>query len=122
MSQTQLTRADLWSLEAYSEKRAAFKAEVLEHKRNRRIALGDHVLLLFGDVTTIRYQIQEMLRKIQHSGVLAVYCAKQVTRLPLAFHNRPQESFIGLLCKHRRCEQKGNTKAASQTVKNRSCD
>ena len=62
MSQTQLTRADLWSLEAYSEKRAAFKAEVLEHKRNRRIALGDHVLLLFEDVTTIRYQIQEMLR------------------------------------------------------------
>lgn len=62
MSGTHLTRADLWSLEQYSVERAAFRAEVLEHKRDRRIQLGDHILLLFEDATTIRYQIQEMLR------------------------------------------------------------
>ena len=58
----QLTREDLWSLEAYSVEREAFRRAVLEHKSNRRIALGEHFLLLFEDQMTIRYQVQEMLR------------------------------------------------------------
>ena len=62
MSHAHLTRADLWSLEEYSVERAAFRTEVLEHKRDRRIVLGDHILLLFEDATTIKYQVQEMLR------------------------------------------------------------
>ena len=57
-----LTRSDLWSLEEYAERREVFRAEVLEHKRTRRVLLGEHVLLLFEDETTIKYQIQEMLR------------------------------------------------------------
>ena len=57
-----LTRSDLWSLEEYAERREAFRVEVLEHKKARRILLGDHILLMFEDETTIRYQIQEMLR------------------------------------------------------------
>ena len=61
MSQ-QLTRSDLWSLEQYSTERAAFRAEVLAHKQHRRVPLGRHIMLIFEDVTTIRYQIQEMLR------------------------------------------------------------
>ncbi|MBS02945.1 MAG: hypothetical protein CMQ24_09605 [Gammaproteobacteria bacterium] len=61
MSQ-QLTRSDLWSLEQYSTERAAFRAEVLAHKQHRRVSLGCHIMLIFEDVTTIRYQIQEMLR------------------------------------------------------------
>tara|TARA_B100000029_G_scaffold497173_1_gene564433 strand:+ start:183 stop:761 length:579 start_codon:yes stop_codon:yes gene_type:complete len=57
-----LTRSDLWSLEEYAERREVFRAEVLEHKKTRRVLLGEHVLLLFEDETTIKYQIQEMLR------------------------------------------------------------
>mgnify|MGYP003662773660 CR=1 FL=1 len=59
---TQLKREDLWSLEQYSEKRADFRQQVLAHKKNRNVMLGDHVLLMFEDLQTIHYQIQEMLR------------------------------------------------------------
>ena len=57
-----LERKDLWSLEQYAEKREGFRAEVLAHKRNRRVVIGEHILLVFEDEKTIRYQIQEMLR------------------------------------------------------------
>ncbi|MEE4378317.1 MAG: DUF3501 family protein [Candidatus Competibacteraceae bacterium] len=57
-----LSRTDLFSLEAYAEKRKDFRAQVLEHKQHRKVALGDHVTLLFEDRLTIHYQIQEMLR------------------------------------------------------------
>jgi Protein of unknown function (DUF3501) len=57
-----LTRADLWSLEEYSEKRPAFRAQVLAHKKTRQVPLGEHARLYFEDAITIRYQIQEMLR------------------------------------------------------------
>ena len=57
-----LTRADLLSLEQYAEQRKAFRAQVMEHKKPRRVALGKHVTLLFEDRLTIQYQVQEMLR------------------------------------------------------------
>lgn len=57
-----LTRADLWSLEEYAEKRVTHRAEVIAHKKNRQVSLGEHVRLCFEDEITIRYQIQEMLR------------------------------------------------------------
>ena len=57
-----LERKDLWSLEEYSEKREVFRKKVLRHKGNRRVLLGRHVLLVFEDRFTIKYQIQEMLR------------------------------------------------------------
>lgn len=57
-----LTRADLLSLEQYAEQRKAFRAQVMEHKKPRRVVLGKHVTLLFEDRLTIQYQIQEMLR------------------------------------------------------------
>jgi hypothetical protein len=57
-----ITRDSLLTLEAYARERASFRAGVLAHKRNRTVALGDHVTLLFEDELTIRYQIQEMLR------------------------------------------------------------
>jgi hypothetical protein len=37
------------------------RAQVIEHKKTRTVALGNHVTFLFEDETTIRYQIQEML-------------------------------------------------------------
>jgi Protein of unknown function (DUF3501) len=69
-----LDRSRIWSLEDYAAKRAAFRAEVIAHKKVRRIALGPHATLVFEDFTTMKYQVQEMLRverivqpdKVQH--------------------------------------------------------
>lgn len=57
-----LQRADLYTLEAYAEERSAFRSRVLEHKKARKVHLGEHVTLLFEDRLTVQYQIQEMLR------------------------------------------------------------
>jgi len=57
-----LTRADLFSLEQYAEKRAAFRSRVIEHKKNRRVDIGPNMSLYFEDRLTIQYQVQEMLR------------------------------------------------------------
>jgi hypothetical protein len=57
-----LTRQDLFSLEKYAEIRNDFRAEVIAHKKNRRVPLGDHAALYFEDRLTMHYQVQEMLR------------------------------------------------------------
>jgi hypothetical protein len=57
-----IERESLLSLEAYARERASFRAKVLEHKKHRTVALGEHLTLLFEDELTIRYQVQEMLR------------------------------------------------------------
>ena len=57
-----LTRDDLYSLEQYSDIRDEFRDKVLQHKRNRRIALGTNAALYFEDRLTMQYQVQEMLR------------------------------------------------------------
>jgi hypothetical protein len=62
MENAVLERKDLWSLEQYAEKREGFRADVLEHKQSRRVLIGQHILLVFEDEKTIKYQIQEMLR------------------------------------------------------------
>ncbi|HDY81625.1 MAG: DUF3501 domain-containing protein [Gammaproteobacteria bacterium] len=59
---TALSRADLWSLEEYAERRPTFRTEIMAHKKDRQVALGEHARLYFEDKLTIRYQIQEMLR------------------------------------------------------------
>ncbi|TXF12077.1 DUF3501 family protein [Pelomicrobium methylotrophicum] len=57
-----ITRESLMSLEDYAKARPDFRARVMEHKKNRKVSLGDHVTLHFEDELTMRYQIQEMLR------------------------------------------------------------
>jgi len=57
-----LTPAELMSLEHYARERPAFRAQVLEHKRHRKLAVGPHVTWSFEDRLTMQYQIQEMLR------------------------------------------------------------
>ena len=52
----------LMTLEAYARNRMEFRAKVMAHKKDRSVALGDHVTLVFEDELTIRYQVQEMLR------------------------------------------------------------
>ena len=58
----QITRDSLMTLEAYARARPEFRARVMAHKKDRTLALGEHLTLIFEDEFTIRYQIQEMLR------------------------------------------------------------
>jgi hypothetical protein len=57
-----LERTDLMTLEQYSTARKDFRARVLEHKRNRSLALGPNATWSFEDRLTMQYQVQEMLR------------------------------------------------------------
>ena len=57
-----LTREDLYSLEKYAELRADFRRQVMDHKKDRRLAIGPNATLYFEDRLTIQYQVQEMLR------------------------------------------------------------
>ncbi len=74
-----LERTELYSLERYAEIRDDFRAEVMRHKKNRRLAIGPNATLYFEDRLTIQYQVQEMLRAeriFEAAGIeeeLAVY-------------------------------------------------
>ena len=57
-----LTRADLYSLEQYAEQRPDMRAQVMAHKKNRKVHIGPVATLYFEDRMTMQYQIQEMLR------------------------------------------------------------
>ncbi len=57
-----LQRSDLYSLENYTVIRDEFRAEIMQHKKNRVIQLGENLRLLFEDRMTMQYQVQEMLR------------------------------------------------------------
>ena len=57
-----LNKSDLMSLKTYAEQRSGYRAEVMAHKKNRRVALGPNATLYFEDRITMQYQIQEILR------------------------------------------------------------
>ena len=57
-----ITPDNLMTLEAYSRFRKTHKGEILAHRKLRSVQLGEHMHLQFESETTIRYQIQEMLR------------------------------------------------------------
>jgi len=57
-----LTPANLLSLEEYAKQRADFRSKVMAHKKNRKVHLGEHATLYFEDSLTMQYQVQEMLR------------------------------------------------------------
>jgi hypothetical protein len=57
-----LTSADLLSLEQYARERPALRARMIEHRRLRRLQIGEHCSWSFEDRQTVRYQVQEMLR------------------------------------------------------------
>jgi len=59
---SKITRDSLMSLETYARERAALRARIIPHRRQRSVALGEHINLQFEDEQTVRYQIQEMLR------------------------------------------------------------
>ncbi len=57
-----LSVSDLYTLEQYHKLRPEFRARVLEHKRNRQVAVGPNATFYFEDRLTMQYQVQEMLR------------------------------------------------------------
>lgn len=57
-----ITADTLMSLEAYTKWRKVHKPEIMAHRRLRSVQLGEHLNLQFESETTMRYQIQEMLR------------------------------------------------------------
>ena len=57
-----ITPETLMSLEAYTKWRKVHKPEVIAHRKLRSGQLGEHINMQFESETTIRYQIQEMLR------------------------------------------------------------
>ncbi|MBW6496143.1 MAG: DUF3501 family protein, partial [Burkholderiaceae bacterium] len=67
-----VSRESLLTLEAYARERAQWLTRLREHRRDRRLALGPHVTLLFEDELTVRFQIQEMLhieKTFDESGI-----------------------------------------------------
>jgi hypothetical protein len=57
-----ITPESLMTLEAYTKYRKTHKQEVMAHRKLRSVRLGENINLQFESETTIRYQIQEMLR------------------------------------------------------------
>ena len=57
-----ITPDSLMTLEVYSKYRKLHKAQIIAHRKLRSVQLGEHLNLQFESETTIRYQIQEMLR------------------------------------------------------------
>lgn len=57
-----ITPGSLMTLEAYSKWRRQHQGEVIAHRRQRAVHLGEHLTLHFESELTMRYQIQEMLR------------------------------------------------------------
>ena len=56
-----ISRESLMTLEAYAKARKSMREEVIEHKKQRMVRIGNHLTLIFEDELTISYQIQEML-------------------------------------------------------------
>jgi hypothetical protein len=52
---------DILGRERYAQSRDAIRRRVIEHKRSRRVAVGDRLSLVFEDRATVWYQTQEML-------------------------------------------------------------
>jgi Protein of unknown function (DUF3501) len=57
-----ITRDSLMTLEAYSKYRKENKAAIMAHRKLRSVRLGEFINVQFESETTLRYQIQEMLR------------------------------------------------------------
>lgn len=57
-----LAPEDLQTNANYQAQRPAFRQAMIEHKANRRLALGPNATLHFEDTMTMRYQVQELMR------------------------------------------------------------
>ena len=88
-----ITLDSLMSLEAYTKYRKANKPAIIAHRKLRSVTLGEYINLQFESETTIRYQIQEMLRieKIFEAG------ATEFVAVPYDNRDATLEMLAGLL-------------------------
>lgn len=57
-----LTLDDISDLRAYEREREAFRRQIMDLKKRRRIGIGPFMTVVFENRDTIRFQIQEMAR------------------------------------------------------------
>jgi hypothetical protein len=57
-----LTRDDIVDIAAYERERLEFRSHVIDVKKRRRVEVGEQVTLVFENLDTMRFQIQEMMR------------------------------------------------------------
>jgi hypothetical protein len=57
-----LTVDDIVDMRAYERERDEFRTRVIGLKKQRRVALGDLVTIVFENTDTMRFQVQEMAR------------------------------------------------------------
>jgi hypothetical protein len=57
-----IERSEILPLGEYERIRERFRARVIEDKRRRRVAVGEHISVVFENRDTVMMQIQEMLR------------------------------------------------------------
>ena len=59
---------DLLSIEEYNAQRPVIRQSMMEHKKTRRLHLGDNVSMHFEDYMVMRYQMLELIRAEKISG------------------------------------------------------
>jgi hypothetical protein len=57
-----VARTDLLDWMTYDERRRELRAAAMAAKDRRRVEVGEHLVFLFENFATVRYQIQEMMR------------------------------------------------------------
>lgn len=57
-----IERSEILDLGAYEGIRDRFRQRLIQTKKNRRLAVGDHMTFIFENRDTVLFQIQEMLR------------------------------------------------------------
>jgi len=57
-----LTPKDLWPLPVYEGVRDQFRKEVIAAKKDRRVQVGPFMSFVFENRTTVKFQVQEILR------------------------------------------------------------
>jgi hypothetical protein len=58
-------RDELLDYQSYGEVRGEVREEIMRVKEARRVKLGEHLVFLFENADTMRYQVQEMMRAEQ---------------------------------------------------------
>jgi uncharacterized protein DUF3501 len=57
-----LSSKDLWPPPVYEGVRDQFRKQVIEEKKDRRLGVGPFMTLVFENRTTVKFQVQEILR------------------------------------------------------------
>lgn len=60
---------DLLSIEEYETQRPVIRKAIMEHKKTRRVKLGPNATLYFEDYMIMRYQVLELMRAENITGI-----------------------------------------------------